>query len=269
VNILFHTIAVEPARWTPQRVSRPLVELLAPIAKAGFHELEVYEPHLGAGTVSPEIKEAFFSSGLKPIILSSYLNLNPAESSDADFDVQIQQLAERILYYGFKKVRLFPGPKMNPADSAGVETFKARVQRFAGQMPDVELLLETHDGSLADDPKVLTQVVKDLALDNVGLLFQATFFDGKERILEQFRVEKPYIRHVHLQNRMPDLSFVGMKEGIIPWPEILQELDDRVTATLEFVPVGVCGVERFDLDATLQQARKEADYVCSIRNGEI
>lgn len=266
MNILFHTIAVEPARWTPQRVARPLVELLPHIAKAGFRELEIFEPHLGADTISSEIKDGFVKSDLTPVILSSYLNLNPAETSDADLDVKIQQLAERIRYYGFTKLRLFPGSKMNPADEAGVEVFKRRARRLVSQVPDVEVLLETHDSSLADDPKVIVGMIKDLALEKVGLLFQATFFEEKDSILKQFQIEKPYIRHVHLQNRMPDLSFVGMKEGVIPWPEILTELKDGVDATLEFVPVGVCGVDQFDLDATLQQARVEADYVRSITN---
>jgi len=38
-------------------------------------------------------------------------------------------------------------------------------------------------------------------------------------------------------------------------------LDKSVTATLEFVPAGICPVEKFDLDATLRQAKSEAAYV--------
>ena len=264
MNILFHTIAIEPARWTPQRVSRPLVELLPRIAESGFSEIEIFEPHLGTEDSSVEIKNAFAETGLKPVILSSYLSLNPSETSDSDLDAKLQQMAERIRYYSFEKVRLFPGPRMNPADKQGVEIFKARLNRLLERLPNVEVLLETHDGSLADDPNVITQIVKDLAHPNVGLLFQPTFIQEKESILEQFRIEEPFIRHLHFQNRLPDGSFVGLKEGIIPWPEILQELGNRVDGTLEFVPIGVCGVDEFDLDATLAQARAEADYIQSI-----
>jgi sugar phosphate isomerase/epimerase len=261
MNILLHTIALEPARWTPQRVSRPLVELLPHIAKAGFRDIEIFEPHLTVETASHEIKNALAAHNLTPVILSSYLNLNPAVTSDAVADEKIAQIVERVAFYGFKKLRLFPGPQMNPADNAGVEIFKSRVQRLAARLPGTEILLETHDGSLADDPAVITRIVKDLALPKVGLLFQATFFQERESIMEQFRLEKPFIRHLHLQNRMPDLSFVGMREGIIPWPEILAELADTVDATLEFVPVGICQPEQFDLAATIQQAIDEAGYV--------
>ena len=264
MNILFHTIAVEPARWTPQRVSRPLVELLPHIAAAGFREIEIYEPHLGKETVSPALKKAFADNGLVPRILSSYLSLNPNETTDAELQSKVEQIAERTDFYELQKLRLFPGPKMRPSDEAGVEVFIRRVKIIAGRLPNLEILLETHDGSLADDPEVITRIVKELALPNVGLLFQATFFQDRESILEQFRIEKPFIRHVHLQNRLPDHSFVGMREGIIPWAEILTELDTSVEGTLEFVPAGVCGEDRFNLAATLEQARAEADYVRGI-----
>jgi sugar phosphate isomerase/epimerase len=263
MNILLHTIALEPARWTPQRVSRPLVELLPHIAAEGWRDIEIYEPHLTAETTSQAIKDALVSNNLTPVILSSYLNLNPAVTSDALADEKIAQIAERIAFYGFKKLRLFPGPGMNPADSDGVTAYIARVKNLAARLPGTEILLETHDGSLADDPEVIVRIVQELASPKVGLLFQATFFQEQESIMEQFHTEQPFIRHLHLQNRMPDLSFVGMREGIIPWPQILKELGGTVDATLEFVPVGICPMEQFDLAASLAQARSEAEYVRS------
>jgi sugar phosphate isomerase/epimerase len=264
MNILFHTIAIEPARWTPQRVSRPLTGLLPHIANAGFRDIEIYEPHLTAETVSQEIKDALAANSLTPVILSSYLNLDPAKTPDAEAEEKGAQIAERIAFYGFKKLRLFPGAGMNPADNAGIEIFKARVQRLAALIPDTEILLETHDGSLADDPAVVVRIVKDLALPNVALLFQATIYPKPETIMPQFHLEKPFIRHLHLQNRLPDGSFVKLRDGVIPWPEILKELGGTVDATLEFVPVGVCKPDEFDLAATLAEARGEIDYALGI-----
>ena len=264
MNILLHTIALEPARWTPQRVSRPLIELLPEIAKAGFSQIEIYEPHLTAETVVPEIKAALEKNQLAPVVLSSYANLNPAVTSDAEVEGLITQIAERVAFYGFRKLRLFPGPKMDPSDNAGVEAFKQRVRLLAARIPQTEILLETHDGSLADDASVIVRIVQDLALPNVGLLFQPTFFQQREPILEQFSLQKPYIRHIHLQNRMPDLSFVRMNEGIIPWPEIIPQLGTGIDATLEFVPVAICSVEQFDLATALKQVGEEVAYVRSL-----
>lgn len=264
MNILLHTIALEPARWIPQRVSRPLIELLPEIKKAGFSQIEIYEPHLTSQAVVPEIKAALQSHGLSPVVLSSYVNLNPAVTSDSELEAAYSQIAARIAFYGFKKIRLFAGSKMDPSDNAGVEAFKSRVKRLAELLPQTEVLLETHDGSLADDSNVILRIVKELALPNVALLFQPTFFQEREAILAQFRLQKSYIRHVHLQNRLPDLSFVRMNEGIIPWPEILPELDPNMDATLEFVPIGICPLEQFDLAATFKQVNEEVAYVRSI-----
>ncbi|MBE2203778.1 MAG: sugar phosphate isomerase/epimerase [Chthoniobacterales bacterium] len=261
MKILLHTIALEPARWLPQRVTRPLVELLPHIAKAGFRELEVFEPHLTADVESQEIRGALEQYELLPVILSSYLNLNPAATSDAELEEKLGELAGRVAFYGFKKVRLFPGSKMDPADREGVEIFQDRVRRVAARMADGEVLLETHDGSLADDPAIMVRIVQNLALPNVGLLFQPTNFLSRESILAQFRLQRPFIRHLHLQSRMADLSMARLGEGLVPWPEIFSGLSGSVDATLEFVPAGICPPESFDLSATIQQAAAEAAHV--------
>jgi sugar phosphate isomerase/epimerase len=259
MNLLLHTIALEPARWTPRRVSRPLVELLPAIAAAKFRELEIYEPHLGDGVESTAIREGFERLGLVPIVLSSYLNLNPAHTSDAVLDQEISKLAERIVFHGFRKVRLFPGSGMKPADESATAVFMDRLDRLLRRIPPVEVLLETHDGSLADDPALLVRLMGQLP-GNVGLLYQPTCFT-RQSALDQFRLQKPFIRHLHLQNRNPDLSFATLGEGIIPWGEILGEIGDHADATLEFVPAGIQPEEAFDLQTVLRQAREETDYV--------
>ena len=89
MDLLFHTIALEPARWTPQRTSRDLAGILPPIASAGFRRIEVFEPHLTDATTSPKIRDAFRSL-ISPEILSSYLNLNTPESSPAQVDAKVK-----------------------------------------------------------------------------------------------------------------------------------------------------------------------------------
>jgi sugar phosphate isomerase/epimerase len=255
VNILLHTIALEPARWTPARVSRPLLELLPAIAASGFQDLEIYEPHLIAGENSEVLRSALAQHGLRPIILSSYLKVDPAVSSDVALEKEIDALIERIAFYGFRKVRLFPGPS-----GAAHDTFSDRIRLIARRMPEIELLLETHDGSLADDVSGLAQIVRDLGVPNVGLLYQPTVFEA-EAALDQFRIQKSLIRHLHLQNRKADRSFATLEEGVIPWREIILSVGPKVDATLEFVPCGICPNDQFDLEAVLRQARAETDYV--------
>ncbi|PTX93851.1 hypothetical protein DB345_19950 [Spartobacteria bacterium LR76] len=261
MKIYLHTIALEPARWTPQRVSQTLPVLLPRIAEAGYHEVEVFEPHLTSETVSEEIRDAFAGNGIAPIILSSYLNLNPTATTDAQVESLADQVAERIQFYGFQKIRLFPGAGMKPDDADGVRALRERLQRVAARIPNTEILLETHDGSVADDPHVLVQLVEEINNPQVGLLFQPTFFTDVDVIREQFRLEKPYIRHLHLQNRKPDVSFETMEAGVVPWGELLSGIGDGVESTLEFVPAGICSVDSFDIEKTLEQVESDTAYV--------
>lgn len=262
MKLLLHTIALEPARWTPQRVSRPLADLLPAIAAANFHELEIYEPHLGEEVLSPCIRNRFGILGIVPVILSSYLDLNPAHTSDTLLEKLVSDLVQRMTYYGFTKVRLFPGSGMDPRDEHATAIFIERAKNLATRIAPAEVLLETHDGTLADRPALLADLIGQLP-DNVGLLYQPTVFT-RESALDQFHVQKPFIRHLHLQNRNPDLSFATLKAGVIPWRTIIPEIADKVDATLEFVPEGITPAESFDLQATLRQAREEMDYASGI-----
>ncbi len=172
-------------------------------------------------------------------------------------DAKLEEMRQRIDYYGFRSVRIFPGPGMNPSDRQGIAVFIGRLERLVASLPGTQILLETHDGSLADDPETITDIVRELHAPSVGLLYQPTFFEP-DRALRQFDLQQPFIRHVHLQNRHPDLSFALLREGVIPWHRILPALDKTVTATLEFIPVAICPVEQFDLPAALLQAQSES-----------
>ncbi len=260
MELLFHTIAIEPARWTPERTSHSLAGLLPHIADAGFRRIEVFEPHLIETSHSAEILAAFKSLDLIPEILSSYLNLNPNVSTCDQVIAAIEEMRARIQYYGFRKVRIFPGPGMKPDDKQALATFIARLERLIASLPGIEILLETHDGSLADDPELITQIVRDLNVPTLGLLYQPTVFQA-ESALRQFAIEQPFIRHVHLQNRNPDRSFARLRDGILPWDRIVPQLPPDVAGTLEFVPIGICPVDKFDLAATLEQAQSEAAYI--------
>jgi sugar phosphate isomerase/epimerase len=261
MEILFHTIAVEPERWTTKRVSRPLTELLGPLATAGFRELEIYEPHLGANPTSDEIRQALRTHDESPVILSSYLNLNPEATTDKEMEEGVRMMAERVKFYGFRKVRLFAGSKLHTDDRVGVAAFTHRVSRLADRLTETEILLETHDGSLADNPQALVAVVEEVARPNVGLLFQPTFLADRDATLAQFRLQQPFIRHLHLQNRNPDLTFAPMAEGVVPWRELFALGAANVGATLEFVPVGIGAPSDFDLHATLHQAKLEINAI--------
>jgi sugar phosphate isomerase/epimerase len=257
MEIFFHTIALEPARWTACRVSQSLLDLLPKIAQAGFRSVEIFEPHLREEAQRPAIRAQLQECALKPVILSSYVDL--LALPEAELPAAFDALEGTLGYFGFSKVRIFPAPKASPSDAAAVKTFTRRVARLAERLTEFEILLETHDLSLADDPDVLVQVVRDVGAPHVGLLFQPLIFDGKSE-LEQFAKQRDFIRHVHLQNRNADQKFVPLEQGITPWRDILPQLPEGVNASLEFVPLGICPEEQFDVEATLAQAKEEKAF---------
>jgi len=260
MDILFHTISMEPARWTSQRVSQKLSDLIPKIAGASFEKLEIYEPHLAAED-EEALLASLFKHGLDPVMLSSYLQISPGKTDNEKFAAEKGELIARVKRFGFHKVRLFPGGGVSPKDGDAIKVVAERISQIARELAGVQILLETHDGSIADEPAAIVAFVDQLHLPNVSLLYQPTIFKP-EPALQQFAVQKHLIRHVHLQNRDADGKFSTLKEGVVPWDKILPQLD--VDLTLEFVPSAICPVEKFDLEKSLSEAVAEADYAYTV-----
>ena len=266
MDILLHTIALEPARWSPQRVSQKLSGLIPKIAAAGFGSLEIFEPHLAMDAMEESLPELLDANALAPVVLSSYLQVAPQLSDDAAFASAKKDLAARVRRFGFRKVRIFPGGGVSPQDKAATGIVADRVSQIADGLPGVEILLETHDGSIADEPEAMVALIGQIGRANVGLLYQPTLFKA-EPSLRQIAVQKHLIRHVHLQNRHPDQTFNTLKDGVVPWDKILPQLN--VDVSVEFVPGAICPVEQFDLEKSLAEALSEAAYARSLINNPV
>ena len=109
------------------------------------------------------------------------------------------------------------------------------------------------------------RLVRDLALPNVGILFQPTVFEAQPA-LKQFELQQPWVRHLHLQNRAVGERgrFTRLGEGAVPWREILARIvvaGRPVAASLEFVPSAICPVEAFSFEPALAQAVAEAAFI--------
>jgi len=248
-EIYLHTIALEPARWTPARVSAPLAALLPEIVRHGFRKLEIYEPHLSMAPDESVLPVMIGDLGIEPVILSSYATLSPSTDGET-FVALADEMAARVARFGFRKVRLFPGQRVDPADDAAVAVVQERIAKLASRMPETELLLETHDRSIADDPARIVRMVEELALPTVGLLFQPTLFE-RESSLSQFALQKSLVRHLHLQDRNAAREMVLLGEGMVPWEVFLRELGADVPASIEFVAAGMTPVAEFDLGRAL------------------
>ena len=239
----------------PKRVSQRLLDLVPKIAEAGFAEVEVFEPHIDLEALE-EIRQSFGAHSVRPTVLSSYLDL--AALAEEAIPAAVDELKVKTGALGFRKIRLFPGPKISPADGEGVTIFEERLFRLATELGPVEVLLETHDGSIADDPRRVLDIVSRYKGKNIGLLYQPTVFKEPEA-WEQFEMQKAFIRHVHLQDRDANRKIVFPNDGILPWQRILGEFAGDVT--IEFLPAGMLPEEEFSLAATLDEARRVRAFI--------
>lgn len=255
--VLLHTIALEPARWTVRRTSQKLTQLLPVMAAAGFRQIEVFEPHLSAEGAQ-EITSVCKAEGIFLVVLSSYLDL----SITLDEHEVVHELRKKIEVFEFRKIRLFPGLRISPRDDAKVTFFRERLFRIAEALSDMEILLETHDQSIADDPVVLNKLVHEYRGSNLGLLYQPTTFQP-EAAWDQFELQKMNIRHVHLQDRNTEGDIVVPGEGVLPWKRILGAYSGDVS--IEFLPAGMTSEETFSLPIALQEAERVRRLICSIR----
>lgn len=259
MSILLHTIALEPARWTARRVSQRLTDLVPKMAAAGFWQIEIFEPHLAAESAR-DILGRLSAHEVEPVVLSSYLDL--AQLAEEAVAPAIASVRARMDEFGFRKIRLFPGPKIAPDDGERVALFTKRLFRLAECLAPREVLLETHDGSIADDPAALLKIIDFYPGTNVGLLYQPTVFRAEEA-WAQFKQQQAQVRHLHLQDRDAGRKVVFPGEGVLPWPRMLEAFAGDVT--IEFLPGGMKSEESFNLDETLQEACRAREFVEAAR----
>lgn len=257
-HVYLHTIALEPSRWTPDKVWRPLPELLPEIAAAGFTELEIFEPH--AEKIGFEnLKHTLDTFALRSPILSSYIRIG-VEDEEAEI---IEKLRRGVIDGKFSAVRLFPGKSRVAGDQEAVKRFTTQMAKLANALPQVDFLLETHDGSLGEESDVIVNVLKDLQNPKIGLLWQPLIFT-REEARRQFALQQPWIRHYHLQNRNKDNQFVEIFSGLVPWEEFLTA--HPVNASVEFVRAGLKPAADFSLADALAEARTAQEIALKILN---
>lgn len=255
MNILLHTIALEPNRWQPARVSTPLATYLDKIASAGFNTLEVFQPHLDLAPDLTEVLDGLAHFQLDAHILSAYVKLGAPADQEAEIDAELERIAEYINDFGFRKIRLFPGTVPDgDTPKATAQRVELRWKKLLSLCPEVVLLIETHNASLADDFQLIYQLVAKQKDPRIQLLFQPVIFQSAPTI-QQFQIQKKLIGHIHLQDRDPEMKLVpfGSSASTVPWKEILTALDFAVDASIEFVPSSITPTDQFSIAKTLEE----------------
>jgi sugar phosphate isomerase/epimerase len=269
-RLLLNTIALEPNRWMSERCAHfKLMDLLEPIAGAGFRSVEVWQYHLSRETEGAvnSLREAADSVGVQFPVVGCY----PVLHHTGEDRLRAEAEAVRVFRYasllGAKAVKIFAG-SLPSADVSpdGYERSIDALQRLAaiGAEHGLAITGETHENTLLDNVDMCLRVLSDLGPSEMGLCYQPYDFADTARSITEYRVLALHVTHLHFQGRIG--SEMGLLENAdVDYDAFIADLaangfDGYVC--IEFVrDCVVASPAQFDLPLVLANAERDATYL--------
>ena len=279
MQILLNTILIEPNRRAPDKTPRrPLSEHLPTFQRAGFQALEIWQYHVstldarGLANLSTHLN----ACALRPVVLGAYpsLHLDGPEGNEA-----MVQLGRTVAYASHLKseiFKIFPGRVASQQlDAAARARSVKQLRQLAQQLAErsMHLTLETHGNTLCDTQQSTLQLFDELGTcDNVGICFQPYIEHDTDAAIQMYDVLRPYIRHVHLQNRRRvDGSITRLEEGDwLDYRRLLPHIRDNGfdgPLCLEFT-AGMTTPDSPNVDSSqaLENAARDRDFTLEMWN---
>lgn len=275
MQLLLNTIMLEPNRWTAEHaLTWPLVDLLDPMAAAGFRDLEVWGYHLDrlseAGV--EQLAAGLEARGMRAVGVGAYPAFHLEGAEDEEERRSLEQLVGAAVRLGASVFKIFPG-RVASAE-AGDAVWRRSVEgmrRLAGRTAEAGMLLtlETHGGTLCDTLDGTRRLLDPLPEDGVGICFQPYVEHDTAAAMAAFDALGSRVRHVHLQNRK-DGAAALLEEG--DWtdyrrflPHVRRSGFDGLLC-LEFT-AGITPApgEAFDLAGVLANAARDRAFVEELR----
>ena len=229
MQIALNTIALEPARWSPDKSgARPLEALIPLIAKAGYRTCEVWQHHLTnrSPDEAPGFLELAKHHGVGFAVIGAYplLHLEGAES--AEQMAMIERLMDACAVLGSDVLKIFAGR----IASAKITTDeRERSVSFLRELPakaadrGLTVTAETHGNTLADSPEAAESLQTQIAAPNFGYCYQPFDLTDSERALPDYEALKDRVCHVHLQGR-DDNGFSLLQDAVFDYAAFLRRL---------------------------------------------
>lgn len=269
-HLLLNTIALEPNRWTDEKVPfYSLDELLRPIADTGFRFVELWQYHLSRAR--PAAVRTFRTMaddlGLQVPVVGWYPALHlrgQARHQQLDDACQLFDAARQM---GADVVKLFVGDQASDALSdAAYQRSVECMQQFAEEAAARTLTLtgETHVHTLFDRVASCQQFRAAVGAANFKICYQPYDFQDTQRAIEDYVTLSEHVVHVHYQGRRND-TFAPLETADLDF--------DALTGTLAAHPfegylciefVEGCVVDdpaHFDLDRVLASAHRDRAFV--------
>lgn len=273
MQILLNSIAVEPNRWSEGKIPHFRLEsLLEDIARAGFDAIEVWQNHLALleGEEVESLVETARSFNLGFPIIGMYPRFHlEGEEREAELN-RFRSMAEKMNLIDADIIKLMPGGlpsgDLNPELWEKSVGFMREVLEATAQY-DILFTLETHGGTVADDPDALERFMEDLNSERIEVCWQPYDFSSTGKAIKLFDRFSGEITHLHLQGRKGgDMEL--LEHADIDYRQVLGHIfnsDFDGYISIEFVrDCVVDSPDKFDLQRVLDNARRDREFVESI-----
>lgn len=242
----------------------------------GAHALHLYEREREEALAQLGVMR---SNSLAVSMISDYIDIGGSADRQASLE-KGGRLADMARWFGARRIRIFAGTKasneMTDEERADcVRLIRDLCEGCAGK--GVELLVETHPGTLADTLASTVRLIHEVEHESLGinLDFLHLWESGTDPV-KAFRELEPWARHFHLKNIssadkldvfLPHHVYaagasrdgiVPLGEGAIDYAPVLQQIaDTEWFGSLEWFGHDPCGVLAAE-SARLQRIRGEA-----------
>ena len=133
-------------------------------------------------------------------------------------------------------LRVFGGHEFPPTEHGLALGWLAESLRELGEYAataGIQLNIENHMDTMATSAEMTMAIVREVDLPNVGVLYdQANLAFMNSEVYEMaVALQGPRIQHVHVKDfywRGTERMAAVLGQGIIPWPQIVGALSDRV-----------------------------------------
>ena len=216
---------------------RPLTEIIPLLAAAGYDGVEIWANHLD-GIRDAELDDLRLLAndhGVQPTVIAPYfwLTRDLPELLEESYRIAERSVAQ-ARRLGASRIRTFVDAGGDGIGSAVATADHwnravAALQRITALAPELLFVVETHSWTLADTPASTLRLLERVGAPNLVVNYQP---DGGDP-MPGYRLLRPHIRHLHLQNPAAADAPGYLEEGTSPLLPLLAALrQDGYTGTL-------------------------------------
>lgn len=280
MRAILGTIALEPNRWTAYHEPRTdLLEVLPQVRAAGFDKLEVWQWHVTLRCLSAirALKGKGDELGVQFVYIGVYPSFT-ASGVEGREQMRIQaDILDKAEILGTSRLKVMLGCGLR-GGVASPEQIQLTAERLGGWYNEAKrrgigMCMELHGGTMFDPIEAGEKFMRDFPALDFTICYQPADFADTEKSLALADRFAGRISHIHLQApqfRADGVMFDLLENGTLDYRRLLPHIvrhNPGATMTLEFVKDCIRSVSDFDLAAVLANARRDAEYVEGIMEG--